>query len=52
MLPSVFDPVVPITTAITTLETSLSGVAGPALALGGAVLALGFGWRLVKKFAK
>lgn len=46
------DPVEILTDAITALSTTLSGVAVPAIAVGGAVLALSFGWRLVKKFAK
>lgn len=49
---SVFDPVAPITAAIDTLTTSLTSVASPALAVGAGILALGFGWRLVRRFAK
>lgn len=46
------DPVAVLTTAITTLGDTIEGVAAPALVLGGGVVALTFGWRLVKKFAK
>jgi hypothetical protein len=46
------DPTAIVTGAIDTLSTTLSGVAGPALVVGGSVLALTFGWRLVKKFIK
>lgn len=45
-----FDPTTIVSSAIDTLSSTLSGVAGPALALGAGVLALGFGWRLVKRF--
>lgn len=45
-----FDPVAIVTDALDTLGTTLSGVAGPALALGASVLALTFGWRLVRRF--
>lgn len=47
-----FNPVTIVTDAIGDLTDSLSGVAGPALAVGAGVMALGFGWRLVKKFSK
>lgn len=50
MTPTGFDPTGIVSDAITTLSGTLSGVAGPALALGAGVLALGFGWRLVKRF--
>lgn len=46
------DPVAILTDAVTDLGTTLTGVAGPALGIGAAVLGLGFGWRLVKKFSK
>lgn len=46
------DPVAIVTTAIDSLETTLTGVAGPALAVGASILALTFGWKLVKRFAK
>lgn len=52
MVPLVLDPTAIISTAIDTLSTTLSGVAGPALVVGGGVLALTFGWKLVKKFIK
>lgn len=45
-----FDPVAPITTGIATLGTSLEGVAGPAIGVGAGVVALFFGWKLVKRF--
>lgn len=50
MVPNALDPTAIIGDAISTLGTTLSGVAGPALALGAGVLALGFGWNLVKRF--
>lgn len=50
MTPLAFDPTTIVSSAIDTLSGTLSGVAGPALALGAGVLALGFGWRLVKRF--
>jgi hypothetical protein len=45
-----FDPIAPVTSALDTVTTSLSGIAGPALVVGGGVLALTFGWKLAKKF--
>lgn len=51
-LPTVFDPVAIVQTGIDSVSTSLTGVAGPALAVGAGVMALGFGWKLVKKFTK
>lgn len=47
---SAFDPIAPITSALDTVTTSLQGVSGPALVVGGGVLALTFGWKLAKKF--
>lgn len=44
------DPVAIVGTAIDSLETTLSGVAGPALAVGASVLALTFGWKFVRRF--
>jgi len=46
------DPVAIVSTAIDSLETTLGGVAAPALAIGASILALTFGWKLVKRFAK
>lgn len=46
------DPVALLTAGITDLTDTLGGVAAPAIAVGASVLALSFGWRLVKKFAK
>lgn len=45
-----FDPVAAITSGIGELGTTLSGVAGPAIGIGAAVLALSFGWGLVRRF--
>lgn len=47
-----FDPTSILTTGITSLSDTLGSVAPAAIAVGASVLALGFGWRLVKKFAK
>lgn len=46
------DPVAVITTGIGELTTTLGGVAAPAIGIGAAVLALTFGWRLVRRFVK
>lgn len=44
------DAVAVITTAITSLGTTLGGVAGPALGIGASVLGLFFGWNIVRRF--
>lgn len=41
-----------LTDGIEGLTTTLTGVAPAAIAVGASVLALSFGWRLVKRFAK
>jgi len=46
------DPVSILTDGIDGLTATLSGVAPAAITVGASVLALTFGWRLVKKFAK
>jgi hypothetical protein len=46
------DPVAIITTGIGDLTTTLGGVAAPAIGVAATVLALTFGWRLVKRFVK
>lgn len=45
-----FDPTTIITGAITTLEGVLTTVATPALGLGAGIMALYFGWSLVRRF--
>lgn len=50
MDPVAFDPAGIIGTAVTSLEGVLTGVAGPAIGLGAAVLGLMFGWSLVQRF--
>lgn len=46
------DPVAIMNGVITDLSATLTGVAGPALGVGAAVLGLGFAWRFVKRFTK
>lgn len=50
MEPTAMDPVALITTAVGELSATLGGVAGPALGVGAAVLALTFGWGFIKRF--
>lgn len=45
-----FDPTATITDLVTAVGTVFGSVAGPAAGLGGAVLALFFGWRVVQRF--
>lgn len=45
-----FDPVSTITSGIGDLSTTLGGVAGPAIGIAASVLALTFGWSLVRRF--
>lgn len=46
------DPTTLITPAIDAVSNGLSGVAGPALLVGAAILAVTVGWKFVRKFAK
>jgi hypothetical protein len=50
--PAAFDAVTVITAGIGDLTTTLGGVAGPAIGIAATVLALTFGWRLVRRFVK
>lgn len=45
-----FDPTSIIADAVTSLGTTLTGVATPAVGLGAGVLALFFGWGIVRRF--
>lgn len=44
------DPGALIAPAIDAVEAGLAAVAGPALLVGAAVLAIGVGWRFAKRF--
>ena len=46
----VFNPVTVVTSQIGELTGMLAGVAGPALGIGAAILAITVGWKLVKRF--
>lgn len=45
-----FDPTTTITDLVAAIGAVFSSVAGPAAGLGGGVLALFFGWRVVNRF--
>lgn len=44
------DPGTLVTPALEAVKTGLGDVAGPALLIGGAVLAIGVGWRFARRF--
>ena len=50
MIPTVFDPVVTITSAVSTLGADLGGVAAIGLGIGVTIFALTKGWHLLKRF--
>lgn len=47
-----FDPAAAVSTAISSLTSTLTTVAPEALVVGAGVLGLTFAWRLVRKFVK
>lgn len=46
------DPGTLVGSAIDTISSGLTSVAGPALTVGAGVAALGIGWRLAKRFVR
>lgn len=46
------DPTALVSTALDTISTGITGVAGPALVVGAGVAALTIGWRLAKRFVR
>lgn len=46
------DPVTILTPVIASVQTAITGVAGPALLVGASVLALGVAWRVARRFVK
>lgn len=50
MLPVVFDPTAVVAALITAIGDSLTTIAPQAGTLGAGIVALFFGWRLVRKF--